>query len=123
MRDQRMPTQLPNGDMYLGPHPEGRPDNISAPGTQDPTPVNAAEAALDKVISDATHQPEQARIECPWCGQISEGREAFKTHIKLLHSKEMAASAEDKRSEDEQAEEFAMEQRAKRAREGEKQEA
>jgi len=119
-----MPTQLPNGDMYLGPDPSGeRPDNISAPGGADPKPVNAADLALDQAVDDATHQPGQARIECPWCGQIAEGREEFKTHIKLLHSKEMANSVKDKRSEDEQAEEFAMERRAKRAREAEKQEA
>ncbi len=114
--DTRMPTQLPNGDIYLGPKPGGRADNISAPSSADPKAGNAGEAALNKVLKEATHQPQQARVECPWCGQVSEGSEAFKTHIKVQHAKEMASSAEDKRTEEQAAIEYAMEQRAKRAR-------
>ncbi len=113
--DTRMPTQLPNGDIYLGPKPGGRPDNISAPSSADPKAGNAGEAALEKVLKEATHQPQQARVECPWCGQISEGSEMFKTHIKVQHAKEMASSAEGKRTEEQEAMEYAMEAKARRA--------
>lgn len=111
----RMPTMLPNGDIYLGPLPGGRPDNISA--QPPPKVVNAADAALEKVVKDSTHQPQQARIECPWCGQYQEGTEAFKTHIKAQHAKALANSAQKERSEqekDEDAMQYAMERRAKR---------
>ncbi len=116
MSDQvRMPTMLPNNDIYLGPQEGGRPDNVSAAAPD--TAKSAADAALEKAVKEATHQPEQARVECPWCGQISEGTEAFKTHIKALHAKELAQSAEEERTEQEQTDdalEFAMERRAKR---------
>ena len=113
--DHRMPVMLPNSDIYLGPKKGGRPDNISA--LPPDTAANASEVALEEAIEKATHQPGQARVECPWCGQISEGTEAFKTHIKTLHAKELAQSAEETRATDEEAEEYAAQKRAERARE------
>ena len=111
----RMPTMLPNGDIYLGPLPGGRPDNIS--GRPPDKAVSAADAALEAVVKDSTHQAGQATIECPWCGQMQQGTEVFKEHIKKQHAKALANSAEKERSkqeEDEEAMQYAMERRAKR---------
>ena len=115
MRDGRMPLQLPNGDIYLGPDPDGRPDNISAMPPD--VAKNVGEVALEKAVKDATHQPQQARVECPWCGQISEGTENFKLHLTKQHAKDMARSAQEVRATDQEAEEYAAERRAERAAE------
>ena len=114
-RGYRMPTQLPNGDIYLGPLPGGRPDNVGAPAPTDPKAVNASEVALEKAVEGATHQEGQARIECPWCGQIQEGREAFKGHLQKLHSKLLGNSVEDARREEEAALEYAAKASRERA--------
>lgn len=110
----RMPTMLPNGDIYLGPLPGGRPDNVAAPAAKDPRAINAGELALEKAVEDNTHQEGQARIECPWCGQVAEGAEAFKTHIKTLHGKQLGSAAEDIRQEEEAALDLAAKARAER---------
>ncbi len=96
MNDERMPMTLPNADIYLGPRPGGRPDNISPM----PTPEKPLADAAEHALKDHTHQKGQARITCPWCGQVQEGGEEFKAHINAQHSRQLGESVEDARDQE-----------------------
>ena len=106
----RMPTVLPSGDVYLGPQPGGRPDNVSATPV---VPVDPVEAAIERAFDEGKHSLHQATITCPWCGQKYSRQEEFKTHVTAEHEKEISTSAEDER-----ARQYALERRSRDAARG-----